>query len=68
MSASNISRKEVREKFCFRTVKLKELYDAIDSLDNNKWSSESTPDPGIFNAWAINQQRVCNRNVFAVRF
>ena len=48
MSAPNISRIEVREKFCFRTVTLKELYDAIDSLDNNK-----SPGPGVFNAWAI---------------
>ena len=32
VSAPNISRIEVREKFCFRTVKLNELYDAIDSL------------------------------------
>ena len=29
-------------------VTLKELYDAIDSLDNNK-----SPGPGVFNAWAI---------------
>ena len=48
VSAQNISRIEVREKFCFRTVTLKELYDAIDSLDNNK-----SPGPGVFNAWAI---------------
>ena len=48
MSAPNISRIEVREKFCFRTVTLKELYGAIDSLDNNK-----SPGPGVFNAWAI---------------
>ena len=48
VSAPNISRVEVREKFCFRTVTLKELYDAIDSLDNNK-----SPGPGVFNAWAI---------------
>ena len=48
VTAPNISRIEVREKFCFRTVTLKELYDAIDSLDNNK-----SPGPGVFNAWAI---------------
>ena len=48
VSAQNISRIEVRENFCFRTVTLKELYDAIDSLDNNK-----SPGPGVFNAWAI---------------
>ena len=48
VSAPNISRIEVREKFCFRTVTLKELYDAIDSLDNNK-----SPGPGVFNAWAL---------------
>ena len=48
VSAPNISRIEVREKFCFRTVTLKELYDAIDSLDNN-WS----PGRGVYNAWAI---------------
>ena len=48
MSAPNISRIEVREKFCFRTVTLKELYDAIDSLDNNK-----SPGSRVFNAWAI---------------
>ena len=48
MSAPNISRIEVTEKFCFRTVTLKELYDAIDSLDKNK-----SPGPGVFNAWAI---------------
>ena len=47
VSAPNISRIEVREKFCFRTVTLKELYDAIDSLDNK------SPGPGVFNAWAI---------------
>ena len=35
VSAPNISRIEVREKFCFRAVTLKELYDAIDALDNN---------------------------------
>ena len=46
--APNFSRIEVMEKFCFRTVTLKELYDAIDSVDNNK-----SPDPGIFNAWVI---------------
>ena len=48
MSAPNFSRIEVRENFCFRTVTLKELYDAIDSLDNNK-----SPGSGVFNAWAI---------------
>ena len=48
VSAPNISLIEVRGKFCFRTVTLKELYDAIDSLDNNK-----SPGPGVFNAWAI---------------
>ena len=48
VSAPNISRIDVREKFCFRTVTLKELYDAIVSLDNNK-----SPGPGVFNAWAI---------------
>ena len=48
MSAPNISRMEVREKFCFRTVTLRELYDAIDSLDNNR-----SPGPGVYNAWAI---------------
>ena len=48
MSAPNISRIEVREKFCFRTVTLKELYDAIDSIDNNK-----CPGPGVFNAGKI---------------
>ena len=48
VSAPNSSRIEVREKFCFRTVTLKEVYDAIDSLDNNK-----SPGPGVFNAWAI---------------
>ena len=48
VSAPNISCIEVREKFCFRTVTLKELYDAIDSLGNNK-----SPGPGLFNAWAI---------------
>ena len=36
VSAPNVSRIEVREKFCFRTVTLKELYDAIYSLDKNK--------------------------------
>ena len=60
MSAPNISRIEVREKFCFRTVTLKELYDAIDSLDNNK-----SPGPGVFNAWAIKASKfqsepICN--------
>ena len=49
MSARNISRIEVSEKICFRTVTLKELYDATDSLDNNK-----SPGPGVLNAWAIN--------------
>ena len=48
VSAPNISRIEVREKFCFRTVTLKELYDAIDSLENNKSQGAS-----VFNAWAI---------------
>ena len=48
VSAPNISRIEVREKFCFRTVTLNELYDAIDTLDNNK-----SPGPGVLNAWAI---------------
>ena len=48
MSAQNISRIEVREKSCFRTVTLKEIYDAIDSLDNNK-----SPVSGVLNAWAI---------------
>ena len=48
VSAPNISRIEVKAKFCFRTVTLEELYDAIDSLDNNK-----SPGPGVFNAWAI---------------
>ena len=48
VSAPNTSRIEVREKFCFRTVTQKELYDAIDSLDNNK-----SPVPDVFNAWAI---------------
>ena len=48
VSAPNISRIEDREKFCFRTVTLKELYDAIDSLDNNK-----SPGPGVCNAWEI---------------
>ena len=48
VSAPNISRIEVRQKFCFRTVTLRELYEAIDSLDNNK-----SPGPGVFNAWAI---------------
>ena len=31
VSAGNISRIEVREKFCFRTVTLKQLYHANDS-------------------------------------
>ena len=44
----NISRIEVRDKFLFRIVTLKELYDDFDSLDNNK-----SPGPGAFNAWAI---------------
>ena len=35
-SAPNISRVEIREKFCFITVTLKELFEAIYSLDNNK--------------------------------
>ena len=48
VSAPNVSRKEVRVKFCFRIVTLKELYDAIDSIDNNR-----SPGPGVFNAWAI---------------
>ena len=48
VSAPNISRIEVREKFCFRTFTLKKLYDAIDSLDHNK-----SPGSGVFNAWAI---------------
>ena len=48
LSAPNNSRKEVREKFCFRTVTLKELYVAIDLLDNNK-----SPGSGVFNDWAI---------------
>ena len=48
MSAPNIWRKEVREKFCFRAVTLKELYDAIDSLDSNK-----SPGSGICNDWAM---------------
>ena len=48
VSAPKISRIEVREKFCFRTVTLTELYDAIDSLDNNK-----SPGPGVSNAWVI---------------
>ena len=48
VSAPNNSRIEVGKKFCFRTVTLKELYDVIDSLDNNK-----SPCPGVFNAWAI---------------
>ena len=43
-----MSRIEVWGKFCFRTVTLKELYDAIDSLDNNKCQGA-----GVFNAWAI---------------
>ena len=49
MSALIIPRIEVRDKFCFRTVTLKELYDAIDSVDNNK---SSGPGSGFFNAWA----------------
>ena len=48
VSAPNVSRIEVREKFCFRTVTQKELYDAIDSLGNNK-----SPGPGVLNSWAI---------------
>ena len=48
VSAPNISCIEVREKFCFKTVTLKELYDAIDSLDNSK-----SPGTGVFNGWAI---------------
>ena len=51
VSAPNNSRIKVREKFCFRTVTLKELYDAIDLLDNNK-----SPGPGVFNAWQSRQQ------------
>ena len=47
MSAPTISCIEVREKFCSRTVTLKELCDAIDSLD------KKSPGPGVFNAWAI---------------
>ena len=63
VSAPNISRKEVREKFCFRTVTLKELYETIDSLDNN-----NSPCPGVFNAWAIKAAKIAigNRNPFAV--
>ena len=38
----------ITEKFCFRTVTLKELYDTIDYLYSIK-----IPGPGIFNAWAI---------------
>ena len=53
VSAPNISRLQVREKFCFRTVTLRELYDVIDSLDNNK-----SPGTGIFNAWAIKAAKV----------
>ena len=48
MCAPNISRIEVRKTICFRTVTQKELYAAIDSIDNNE-----SPGPGIFNAWAI---------------
>ena len=48
VSAPNISGIEVREKICLITVTLKKLYDAIDSLDNNK-----SPGPGVFNSWAI---------------
>ena len=48
VSAPNDSCIEVREKFRFKTVTLKELYDGIDSLDNNK-----SPGTGVFNAWAI---------------
>ena len=48
VSAPNISCIKVREKFCFRTVTLKEFYDAICSLDNKR-----SPGPGNFNAWAI---------------
>ena len=48
VSAPNISRIEVRETSCFRTVTLKELYVVIYSLDNNKSSGS-----GVFNAWAI---------------
>ena len=56
MSAPNISCIEVTEKFCVRTVTQKELYDAIDSLDNNNKS----PGPGVFNAWAIKALKVAS--------
>ena len=48
VSAPNISRIKVRKTVCFRTVTQKELYDAIDSIDNSE-----SPSPGIFNAWAV---------------
>ena len=48
VNAPNTSRKEIKEKFCVRTVTLKELYDAFISLDNIK-----SPSPGIFIDWEI---------------
>ena len=53
VSAPNISRIEVREKLCFRTVTLKELYDAIDSLDNNR-----SLGPGVLMLGQSRQQRL----------
>ena len=48
VSSLNISRIEVKEKFSFETVKLKELYDAIDATDNIR-----SPGSSFLNARAI---------------
>ena len=53
VSAPNTSRIKVRKTVCFRTVTQKELYDAIDSIDNSE-----SPSPGIFNAWAIKAAKI----------
>ena len=63
VSAPNNSSIEVRENFCFRTVTLKELYDAIDSLDNNKF-----PGPGVFRSLGNQGSKFSNRKSFAVCF
>ena len=41
VSAPNISRIKVRKTVCFRTLTQKELYDAIDSIDNIESPSQS---------------------------
>ena len=53
VSAPNTSRIKVKKTVCFRTFTQKELYDAIDSIDNSE-----SPSPGIFSAWAIKAAKI----------